>query len=560
MKDKQLILINKKRVLYAMSFAISCLALHCVTKNLYTDVDNYTISVVTNGLYDADNYCIHLHPILCWIIGKLSDIFPQTDVFALLGRVLILGALMWLFYAILKSRQRVIDKTLEILFLLFLSTAFSVWNKNYTVQAAFFMFVGLMMLVREARKKKIGRLNTCIGTVFVCVGIMWRIQAALLFVPFVSLELVVSQICSEKSDVIYCRNVKKIFGSVFLLFLMLVLSRSAVQMSERYNSSVTYDAARVIVQDYPMKEWEKVECELIGISQSEYDSARAWVLLDTEVIDKDLLLRISDVGESTEFEWSLHGLVKGLEKMALTVWRSSKTVWIFLGIFFFIFLYAFLANQSWWRKLECVLVCVGTWIIILYYIMIGRAPLRVWESVIFAAISILAINVIFIDKHFVDKKWFSALKLFIGLVLCVGIIKDVVTADFSMPQLAITSRINVDESVFDETFENESLYFWHSWHANMTRYYMEQGKLPSEKFLQHNLPVGDWIYGQVYFNNHLKELKARNPAKALIERSNTYFISDDASFLLEYLQEHYRKDIEAKQCGEIKNIPIWSFQ
>lgn len=89
---------------------------------------------------------------------------------------------------------------------------------------------------------------------------------------------------------------------------------------------------------------------------------------------------------------------------------------------------------------------------------------------------------------------------------------------------------------------------------------MEQGKLPSEKFLKHNLPVGDWIYGQVYFNNHLKEVNAKNPVKALIERDDVYYVSGDASFLLEYLQEHYRNDIEVKQCGEINNIPIWSFQ
>lgn len=462
MKDNNLILTDRKIVVYAMIFAISCLALHCVTKNLYADVDNYTISVVTNGLYDADNYCIYLHPILCWIIGKLSYIFPQADAFSLLGRLLILGAFMWLFYVITKSQQKTLNKTLEILFLLFLSTAFSIWNVNYTVQAAFFIFAGLVTLEDDSRKKEISRLDICIGTAFVCVGIMWRIQAALLFIPFVLLEIVVSRICTEESGAIYWRNIKKVFGGVFLVFLILVLSRSAVQMSEQYNSSVVYDSARVKVQDYPMKEWEMVECELIGISQSEYDSAKAWILLDTETIDKDLLLRIGAVGETTEFEWNGYGLIKGLKTMALTVWRRSKAVWIFLGILFSVFLYAFFANQSWWRKLECVLVCVGTGIIILYYIMLGRAPLRVWESVIFVAISILVINAIFTDKPVVDKKWILALKLFIGLILCAGIVRDIVTADFSAPQLAINSRNNVDEQIFDETFEGESLYFWHS--------------------------------------------------------------------------------------------------
>ena len=229
-------------------------------------------------------------------------------------------------------------------------------------------------------------------------------------------------------------------------------------------------------------------------------------------------------------------------------------------MFFIVFLYAFSANQSWWRKLECVLACAGAGIIILYYIMVGRAPLRVWESVIFAAMGVLVINKVSADKQVVDKRFFIVLKVFVGLLLCVGIFKDVVTAEFSAPQLALKSRSNVDESLYEETFEGQSLYFWESWHANITQYYMKQGKLPSEEFLRHNLSVGDWVYGQVYFNNHLKKVNASNPARALLQRNNTYFAGIDYTFLLDYLQEHYGYDIRVKKCGEINNLPIWKFE
>lgn len=207
-----------------------------------------------------------------------------------------------------------------------------------------------------------------------------------------------------------------------------------------------------------------------------------------------------------------------------------------------------------------MLVCAGTGVIILYYIMLGRAPLRVWETVIFAAMSILVINTIFADKQVAHKKRFVVLKAFAGLILCVGIFRDVVTAEFSVPKLAINSRSNVNESLYEETFEGAALYFWDSWHANVTKYYMEQGKLPSEEFLRHNLSAGDWTYGQVYFENHLEEVNAENPVKALVERKNTYYVGKDSTFLLEYLREHYGSDIQVRQCGEINNIPVWSFE
>lgn len=169
--------------------------LQCITKNLYANVDNYTISVVTNRLYDADNYCVYLHPLLCWIIGIISNILPQADAFALLGRTLIWGAFVWLFYNIMGSQQKSLDKILEILFLLFLSTALNIWNENYTVQAAFFMFTGLVTLCGVERKKRFGLLDICIGTAFMCIGVMWRIQSALLFISFVLLEIVAGRIC-----------------------------------------------------------------------------------------------------------------------------------------------------------------------------------------------------------------------------------------------------------------------------------------------------------------------------------------------------------------------------
>ena len=70
---------ERKTIWCSIAFAIVCLTIHCLTKKLYSDVDNFTISVVTNGLYDANNYCLHLHPVLCWIIAGISCIWKNTD-------------------------------------------------------------------------------------------------------------------------------------------------------------------------------------------------------------------------------------------------------------------------------------------------------------------------------------------------------------------------------------------------------------------------------------------------------------------------------------------------
>ena len=71
-------------VLFALILSILCWVLAGVLRPLYTSVDNFTISTVTNGLYGNEYYCIYLHPILCVIIHFISSIIPSADAFLLL--------------------------------------------------------------------------------------------------------------------------------------------------------------------------------------------------------------------------------------------------------------------------------------------------------------------------------------------------------------------------------------------------------------------------------------------------------------------------------------------
>ena len=147
-----------------------------------------------------------------------------------------------------------------------------------------------------------------------------------------------------------------------------------------------------------------------------------------------------------------------------------------------------------------------------------------------------------------------------GIILCVALVYNIFSVDFQGLQFAINSKTGADETCYEETFKEDSLYLWESWHSNVTRYFMNQGKLPSEEFLKHNISVGDWTYGQVYYIEYLKELNAENPAEALLKRANTYLVSSDCTMALEYLQEHYDENIVAEKIGEIKGTSIWCFK
>ena len=80
------------------------------------------------------------------------------------------------------------------------------------------------------------------------------------------------------------------------------------------------------------------------------------------------------------------------------------------------------------------------------------------------------------------------------------------------------------------------------------------------KFMEHNICAGLWIYHQVYFQNYLNRLGIPNPARALLERENTYYVAENEETMLVFLQEHYDEETIASQVGEIEGIPIWKFE
>ena len=51
-----------------------------------------------------------------------------------------------------------------------------------------------------------------------------------------------------------------------------------------------------------------------------------------------------------------------------------------------------------------------------------------------------------------------------------------------------------------------------------------------------------------------------NPARALLERENTYYVAENEETMLVFLQEHYDEETIASQVGEIEGIPIWKFE
>jgi len=548
--------LSMKTVLPTVLLAVLSFVIVCITDDLYIAVDNYTISMVVNRLYALDNYCIYLHPFLCWFIGWISEIFVAGDGFALFSHVCIFLEFVCLLLVVNSGIIHKKDKICISTFLFFIFTVFNIWNANYTIQAAAYVFSGIIILFYSIKMRR--QILSIIGTVFICLGVMYRLEAAMLFIPFFLLELLFSVLFAKKRREAVVQALPSLL-ICFVCLTVLMVSRFQINNSEKYIDSFEYNKLRSTMQDFPTKQWEEVEHSFTDVSKEEYEAVKNWVLIDTDKINSQTLKVMVEKASIYRYSISVSGALAAIKDILLFVIYGSKQLWILLWGIFLLVCSIISRPYSWHKKVESFLVLIGAFIIIYYFWFIGRAPLHVWISVLLAVLSILFAIILLNPVDRVKKKNTVVFDWLLCIGLSIGIGYYIISSDFQKPQLAIMARTNIDDAAYNKTYEEDHLYLWENWHRKVSFVFMEQGKLLPVKFVQHNMSTGDWTYGQRYYNEYLKQINAENPAMALIERENTYLVAEDISFVLYYMREQYGENITADEVDILGNIPVWKF-
>ena len=311
------ILTKKKVYLIITAFSIAGLGFifGCLFRNAYGLLDNYFISLVINRIYDIDNYCLHIHPILCFFLGKLSDLMPFADVFLLFMRIVLFSETVWLSYLLLSSTESKPKRIINVLFVLFLILSLNLYTENYTVYASSLIFTGLLTLLLALHNDKNVFIHLPIGTLFVCLGFMTRYQTGLLLVPFLLLEIITTLIDHRNNLQLYIKKYIRYFAPCIILCIILFVSMTLVKTSDKYSDGFAYDNARVAVLDYPMKEWEEVSSDIPDVTKTEYTAATGWILADTEIINTSLFEKIAEVGSKTQYSLSLKGIASAFAEM-----------------------------------------------------------------------------------------------------------------------------------------------------------------------------------------------------------------------------------------------------
>ena len=563
----------------ALAISFSLYFIFSISGWIYTYTDNITVAVVTAGYYGDNNMCQYLHPLFCLIIKVLNPILPTADVFAvLMHAALLLGIFVMSYMTIENSFRKPIKKwdiedyiffAVLLCAITYFVLGFKLFGVNYTVQSAGILAMGLITLF-YARYRGKGRRWIIAGTLLVFAGFLGRMEACLLFLPFIALELFI-EFVRHRGRIKRAKEGLRYFLPMFVVIIGLLGSKALFLQFEPYKSDAAYNEYRTVAEDYPMETYGVSYKDFSEIDHSTYTMVLHWMLADTDLINEESLRKIAEVGSRNEFqatEQGIKGTFRDMKWMATTQ-DIHIMVLIFLAVV--LTLWSLIAVRSIWLKLEALFSFGGGFIILFYFAFRGRAPIRVWQCTLIACLTNLALVMIknrmdrreraLEQENMVEKKavpiFTVVFQLFLCIVLYFGVGQVLAHSSIHAPTSPLTARIGQDDSGYEMTFEDNALYIWPGWYSAIPDYFSKQDKLPTQRVIEHNIAIGDWVYDQVYFRDFLEQIDAENPALALLERPNTYMVEGQEEIFLEYMQEHYGKDIQLEYSHEILDRKVY---
>ena len=526
---------------------------------IYTDIDNYGISMILNGLYDTDNYCCFVSPILAKMVSIVDWIIPTADGFVVLMELTMVVAICLLLFTILSFGVHKINLLIIWVLLVVCNFNLNIFHINFTVYSGILTCIALIGLYAFV-KKKVGYIAGIVSIVVFLMGALWRFNAQLLFVPFIALVILAEFICKRKAVIPYQ---KRIIAVVILMIVCMggsKITSNIVSNSDIYSAAVDYNNARSRLFDYPLADWDAVgdKLEAAGISKNDYYSIQDTVLADTDIITTEYMQQIHDVAKEGENIWDT--LADKMDDVWYMI-NSDMSIYLQIVCLMFILFWLLLFSDCMkMRILELLFSYIGTIVIVLYFAATGRIPDRVMQTILFADWFVVG-SVLFADKWQYNFSVKNVRQFLFGFVISAAIF-SYISAD----------KIE-DGSVFDSftaktgqsdngLVKDDAKYVWGTYDYNtyIAESYWQNNKLPSMEFMHSNITDGKWVYGQVCYNNYLSSIDLCNPMQALLDE-NVYYIGNGerSEMILTFLREHYDSNIVIQEIDNIEGIPVWQF-
>ena len=553
-------------VVWTLGPVVLCALFAMATPVYNGDADNYIMALVSNKLFTGagqETYISYLNPVLCKIFEGIGAIFPTADCFTLTAFLMLLAAIavsaytVYTVYTIGAIGKTSFGITGYYVILIAIVILRSLFNYNFTGWAGFLSAVGVWILLLMLHGKLKDKWVIA-AVFFLSCGLMWRYEAVLVFVPYVLLDASIGILFAEKNNIERKSRLKKAvfaIGIPVLCVSMLALCHYGTLHLEKYQEAKAYDDARCAVVDYPLQNWEAVKEELPDMTENDYNSVKKWILMDTERVDTEFLIEMGNAGQ-TEGDGFGFGEIIRMQKQVIGILISTEYMLFLSGLAVLLFLTVMLSSAAWYYKLQTIFIYLGTDIICLFFVFAGRAIERVFMLICYALL--VSVGVLLLTElRECENQFFSWGKKAVAGFGILGLCYGVMNAEYVPNQSVFTAK----EAVNITEYREDELYIWNiGAYVNIPmKRFADSGKLMPVEYTKHHIYEGAWVYGQLYFEQLLESVNAKNPMRALLERKNTYYVAYECGNVLTYLQEHFSKNTTVICVGELEGVPVWKF-
>lgn len=522
---------------------------------LYTDVDNYYIAMVTNGILGADRYTPLVNPLLCRLAALLSAGFPLSDGYLLTVKAIVFCGYWWCAYRLLNSSRR---KRLVGWLMLALVCAMCPPQMHYTALGALLSALGWLGLSFTAQSK---RWRNLIPTIFFTLcGILFSWRSGVLIAPFGILVLLMSALSTEKGTKagLLGRGIGCAVAAAILCGGLYVYQTWTEGDSVRFiraeraatQATASYDSLQS--PSFSWNDYDLIRSSFLadreGITTQKLEEIAAQSRVSPSPVSSAATLIATALGELRScallVSWAVLLLLLLCTKNSLPAKLGtllSLASAIGLGIW--------LDMNGQLNENSCLILSIGMIFYIVAAIFWGTKETDgLWEVASFR------------NQFPLRRAVRSAAGCMLVAVIALGSLTWILAGP-KAPQLAFSAREQLSDSFFQP--ENSDQFLWLAEDYNekcLREGYFQEGKLPSEPFMLRNIPAGGWIYGCGAMEQYLKRVKAEAPLEKALEGNGTYIVASDISMVLQYIREHFGKGYSAWQVDTNLGVPVWMIQ
>jgi len=538
----------------------------------WESADDFIISSILQGISgEASPYTLVIGYLLSWFIYQLQALIPQLNwltIFELFSVWISFSFLSWLFI-----RKKTIQGYVAfILFPLLFEISFYT-SLTYARSACILSFTGLMLIwVFSSEKYNIS--GILCGVVFFLLGSLFRFACIYIAIPYVGI-LVVRHYWKYRKEFMKekykgCLPIFFLFGTLIMAFSLYGIHKLKYQEFKERSGYVEFNAIRAKAFDYLPDSYEKYAEEFndIGVSYNDYQMIKFFVLYD-QYFSQELYEKIGNVNSLENIS-----LKRKIENVMERLWENlvyyqhgknnGKYNTFYLLFYLIIFGLAFLNRKNLFIYLCTIL---GTGVITLYFIWIGRFPMWLQGSIYLIANFMLIYGILESELEIRDmslerKRWMECVGLFVGMI-CMLLS---VTSD-PQKKINILERkeidLNLAEALEYMRHDSENIYLIDNFSGCPFPIMNVYGSLRGMERNSWNniMRVGSWYLKHPVLESQLKHTGLKSPVHDLINE-NIFLLTNTGFPTLEmystFFKEHYGEDIYAQKESRWGDYSIYS--